>query len=779
MYSYDFSQLDEHEFETLVNDLLEKVYDVEVDRFERGRDKWIDWKFIYENWKTAIIQTKHYLKTWYSWLISTLKNSELDKVKKLRKNWELDKYIFVTSVSLTDENRKEIKGIFHPYINSIKDIYSTKKLNSILSKNPDIEKIYYKLWINSSNVLDLIYNNSTLIRSRDELKIMAERSKMFVKISSFQEALERLEKDRVIIISWEPWIWKTTLSENICLKLISPEFWYKFIDIKDSIEKAENLWKDNEKQLFYFDDFLWSNYFEAIHNKQDSYIVSFIKRVNQDKTNTKLFILNSRTNILNYWKQFSPTFKNNNLDKNEFLLEIKSLTDYEKAYILYKHIYFSNLDRWYINEICKDKNYYKIIKHKNFKPRIIQFVTDINKLYNLKSDEYISYILWKLNNPEDIWADSFEIQSNEYIRSLVSLVVFNWWEIKEIDLINAYNFIKNKINYNSNIDYNFTLTINLALKSFINRNIYNNWEVFYSVFDPSISDYVLNKYIDDVDFLFKIYSSLNTEESLSKLHSIFWNYMFWLEKNIKKINFNNYKTLLKRLFDNSILDKSVNYRVYLIEMLDFDPDNLMIIQILNDFISNNIELKNEYSKKLMYLLNLYFDYLEIKNSQFVYHYLEYIDDFLDISEVENLLELFDKILDKDFNEIYDIDEIKDKIENFLCWEMLSIYEDLDVWEYINEAWGYLTRDSFDEDAIIESIKEVWYKIINENLSKYNFFKMLYIDNENLFDNLDISIWSKIDSYLENLWDSYENEDFIWNEKTSSINNIDNLFTWLN
>ncbi|MDR3150222.1 MAG: hypothetical protein LBU14_00950 [Candidatus Peribacteria bacterium] len=57
------------------------------------------------------------------------------------------------------------------------------------------------MWINSSSVLDFIFNNSVLIRSRDELEIIAEKSKFFVKTKNFDEALNRLEKDRVLIIT--------------------------------------------------------------------------------------------------------------------------------------------------------------------------------------------------------------------------------------------------------------------------------------------------------------------------------------------------------------------------------------------------------------------------------------------------------------------------------------------------------------------------------------------------------------------------------------------------
>ena len=177
MKKYTFEELNPIEFEDLVNDLLEKEYNVRIERFKEWRDRGIDWKFIDKEWKKIIIQTKHYLKTGYNGLKQILEKKiknkketwELVKVEKLKKSWELDKYIFVTSIWLTVDNKKEIYNIFNWYIEKESDIYWCDDLNNILSKNKGIENNHSKLWMTSKNVLDnilkSIINNDIITRS--------------------------------------------------------------------------------------------------------------------------------------------------------------------------------------------------------------------------------------------------------------------------------------------------------------------------------------------------------------------------------------------------------------------------------------------------------------------------------------------------------------------------------------------------------------------------------------------------------------------------------------
>ena len=130
---YDFSQLNDKEFEVLVVDLLSITNDIRIERFKTGKDRGVDGRFFTDSGKEIILQCKHYLKSGYRVLISKIKNEESKKVKILNPS----KYIFVTSLPLSWDNKEEINKIFHPYIKRSDDILGQEDLNDLLRKNPN------------------------------------------------------------------------------------------------------------------------------------------------------------------------------------------------------------------------------------------------------------------------------------------------------------------------------------------------------------------------------------------------------------------------------------------------------------------------------------------------------------------------------------------------------------------------------------------------------------------------------------------------------------------
>ena len=117
--NYDFSQLNDKEFEVLVCDLLSEVYGNRIERFKPGKDSGVDGRYFSLKNEEIIFQVKHYLKTGYKGLINKLKSEELNKLTKLKPT----KYIFATSLPLSRNNKKEIRSILNKYIGRDDDIY--------------------------------------------------------------------------------------------------------------------------------------------------------------------------------------------------------------------------------------------------------------------------------------------------------------------------------------------------------------------------------------------------------------------------------------------------------------------------------------------------------------------------------------------------------------------------------------------------------------------------------------------------------------------------------
>ncbi|MFY9104427.1 MULTISPECIES: nSTAND3 domain-containing NTPase [Aliarcobacter] len=719
MIDYDFSTLNDKEFENLSIELISIDKGKKFERFKQGKDGGIDGKFS-DDGKQEIIQCKHYLKTGFNGLISSLKKknngiNEIDKVKNLNPT----RYIFVTSLPLSSENKELIKELFKPYIKNDSDIYGQEKLNDILSNNSNIEKKYYKLWISSTVVLERIINNAIETRSEFLLEDIKEKLKYYVATENYYSGIEKLEKSNVIIIAGEPGIGKTTLAENLSLYYMAQDF--KLYDI-DNINDAFSVFNKEEKQVFYFDDFLGENYLNAIENKQATNIVKFMNNIKKDKT--KRFILTSRTNIFNQGLALSDTFRSKNIENEEFIIKIESLKDIDKAYILYNHVWNSDLDEQFVDEIYFDKRYTEIISHKNFNPRLIEYITDMKKIQieQIQAKDYWKYILDKLNNPQDVWKRTFDNQSDEFIRIIVMLVVFNGNKIEENKLKNAYyEYIKSiNLQNNSLTSKEFDNIIPKVVKYFLNR-FYNTkkCEFFYTLFNPSIADFVIKNHSNK--FL-QACLSLESLESIKELP-------YFYEKN--KIKYQDYIDILINLynkFEIEDINENSDYFIFLVELLVKNKQ-------ISDTKKIEINFKKIVTEKIK--INLARNFIELclnfrmnlpRNKEVFNYLLTVIEN--DIEEINLYIKLlnFYNINDEDI-----ISDLNEFIEDSLISILQSRLEDLEIEEVKEEDMIYqydkegeivglydfnLNLNGFLEEYIYE-IDDYYGKNISERNITYN------------------------------------------------------------
>lgn len=61
----------------------------------------------------------------------------------------------------------------------------------------------------------------------------------------------------------------------------------------------------------------------------------------------------------------------------------------------------------YYQDILKDFHYREIVKHNNYTPRIMEFVTREYNFKKVSSGHYYEYVLRCLDNPTEIWQDEF------------------------------------------------------------------------------------------------------------------------------------------------------------------------------------------------------------------------------------------------------------------------------------------------------------------------------------------------------------------------------------
>lgn len=293
---YDFSCLNDKEFELLAVDILREHLSTWIERFKPGKDGGVDGRY-FETDDEVVIQCKHWSQSGISKLLGHLEKEESRKVHTIKPK----KYIFVTSLPLSKKNKSRIKEIFSPFIHNDSDIYGKEDLNDLIHMFPKIEKKHFKLWISSSHVLSLILNSGIFGRSEDKLSEIREQNKLYVYTKNHSKAREMLEENHSVIISGEPGIGKTFLASQLAAEYAANEF--EFVVISGSIEEAESVMEPSKKQLFFFDDFLGRNYLTAINFNNDSKIVNFIKRVKR-AANTR-FLLTSRTSVFNQGKRLT------------------------------------------------------------------------------------------------------------------------------------------------------------------------------------------------------------------------------------------------------------------------------------------------------------------------------------------------------------------------------------------------------------------------------------------------------------------------------------------
>ena len=582
---FDFSNLNDKDIEELVCDILSVKLNKEFQSFKSGKDKGIDLRHStaeYEN--DIIVQVKHYQESGISNLMSVLKKQEAAKVINLKPN----RYIFVTTLALGVKNKEDIKNVFTPYISSTNDVLGKQFLNTFLRKHHDIVENHFKLWLTSTAVLKRILENGIKGRSEFTSNVIRQRIKRFVPSKTHNNAVEILNKNNFLLITGEPSIGKTTLANFLTYQFLAEGF--ELVYVRE-IREAEDNYTQNKKQIFYFDDFLGATTLNLKSSSNaDSAMVDFIERVKIDKT--KKLILTCRTIILNKTKQISEKIDNSKIQLSNHEISIKDYRYIDKARILYNHIYYSNISIDLKEIFFQNQFHWKVIKHKNYNPRIVEFFTDEERLQPNK--DYSEEVIDFLENPSKIWEKYYCIQISHEARLFIATLfsLGGKYVIQERTLQEAFDarlqFEKEKNNYTI-----ITGTFNRVVKELIGGFIckIHQIEETYSIdeyrfVNPSIEDFLYYYYSSNIEEYFQVLkSSISLDQFKYRITTKF-------EINSKKIFFNSnndYKKLLEIFFGSlpNIKDsgstKDLGTVIVLIRHFKWQDIKEKVIELMNDF----------------------------------------------------------------------------------------------------------------------------------------------------------------------------------------------------
>ena len=576
---FNLSNLSWHEFEKFGSDLMSKILKCKFTRGTPGPDGGIDLlnsKFKY------IVQCKHIVN--YNNLKGKL-ISEIPKVKKLSADGKLEEYFLLTSCELSFTQKYEIFDLFGDHMTSIeRNIISCNEIDDLLelSENKEILRSNHKLWLSSMILIELLRDNINTNYTNQLKSEINETLKIFVETQSFWNAWRVLIDEGALLLSGNPGVGKTSISRMLISKLVLEDNEYEIIYISSNdIDTIVSLlsFDTSKKQIFYMDDFLGKTYLNIDLNKLKP-LESLIGMVKNNRN--KKIILNSRITILSDVMPKSYSFKQK-IDGSlkKIVVEVGELTSYDKALILYNHLYFNKVPLEYYKKISENKNYEKIINHKSFNPRIIEYVTSKSEINSVNSDDYLIDVLNKLDNPDFIWEDEYisYSDSDRIFCSLLLTLNENHIDTEIIQDVYNHYVIKNNLKDYDEID----IIIDRLKGSFINVIKYQNDSKAYVKFsNPSIIDYLKNKLSHSSILTIKMFESALYLEQLNFLTTL-------RPELILKLDAHN-------LLDYFVQEKGIKGHIKSISLknkfkqaIDFVVKNTFLNYSLKDQIGNILE----------------------------------------------------------------------------------------------------------------------------------------------------------------------------------------------
>jgi len=623
---FNLSNLNDYEFELLCKDIMEVKLQKTLHTYPKGPDGGID---ICDSEKlpNVIIQAKHYINSKYSDLFFALKK-EIPKLQKLLPK----RYYICSGLKLTKKQKNEIYSLFEDYMDDCSHIIDSIEIDDFLSEeeNIDIVNKHYKLWLCSTSVLYLLNNKNVFIDCEELICDIEKDICLFVQTDSYFKAKRTLQENGIIIITGAPGVGKSTISKMLLMYFANENFSVRYTTDNDISSIKRVLSNDpNKKEIVLLDDFLGQHYLK-IKDSQPNEIKSLISYIK--KNPNKKIILNSRITIINEaiqtFIQFKFLMQENK--SNEYLIELDKMSNLEKAKILYNHIYFNCLSKEYILQIKKNKNYFQIIKHKNYNPRIIEYVTKPINYKNILAEKYFEYILSKLDNPEDVWRDEFRNRISESDRVLMNTLYSLTNTGIDINILEKSFNKRIRDNGNKDTSLNtFKNVINRLGESLL-RLTEERGKIKVFTINPSVNDYLnveispnVNEQmsiIQTATYVEQIFKVTKSEEAKQLAISLV------LSGELLKIQclYNSpFYYYLKMVIDNNIYDQSIAENI----RLSLEHLNECITEV--DDYSDMI--KDTMLKKFIEFYHLQDIFLNSNKMYYILRSVEY-NQFQDISE---------------------------------------------------------------------------------------------------------------------------------------------------
>ncbi|HAP4261988.1 TPA: hypothetical protein IUV53_003079, partial [Enterococcus faecalis] len=629
--------------------------------------------------------------------------------------------------------------------------------------------------------LSELYNQNIFIDCESLLSNIDIEKKYFIRTNIYDTCLKHLMRDRIIFLTGAPGVGKTITSKMLLLECASQGYKVKYTTNANLTDIKRSLSVDrNAKEVILLDDCLGQHYFKMNENKE-SELLSLIKYVQMNSK--KKLIMNSRIAIFNEARGRSIEFNKffNRETILNYLIDMDNVSSIDKAKILYSHLYFNGIPSPHFKELRQDKRYKNIVKHKNYTPRIIEFISEPHVFKEINATEYYPFIISSLNTPDSLWKDEFDYKLNSIDR------IFMYILYSLTETIVPVKVMKECFEKRLLLEQNLDTTVNNfdSVVSRLNNSMITLFDVHgeqnIGVSNPSVNDFLKPRFENNNNEQHKIRKSLTYFEQLKRCYKK-ENYIDELVKMTKDHSIENLKSTYAALIqsltiatiaranilDSFYIDTMHNYLLYSPCKLISEKGTADISTILYYFINEEA-------------FNLYRITEIVSSIEKIKLLLEDISDFETITNTILALNDLISIYEIKINEQQFLETIEEALQDTLVY-IASI---VDISEYDYEI-GNIIEYSIDSDGTISDngLPQRIFEILAEQFLEQNinnYLEMiesiLDIDSENIiqkfYNYLNIDVDGLIQSYLDNRYEmEYETD---YRNSRSLINDIEAIF----
>lgn len=415
MTKYDFNNaFSPTEFQDFARDMIQIREDILIESFAEGRDLGIDGRCVCADGYTIIIQAKQLLNT-SGRILSTVRK-EKEKIDELvERGMRIDRYILALSGKLSVEKKEAILKFFTPYIIAPEDIVTGDDFNNYLStfrlKYRSVEEKYYKLWIQNvytlKRTLYEVVHSPLVQQSEIHLNEAIDKAGLFVETKIYREAINKVQKNRALIISGEPGVGKTTLASQVALYYYAKYQFQAYI-YASSVEDLYTAQTIEGKKVILFDDFWGSNGFDILGNgMRVRDLANFIEHIQKRKD--CLLIMTTREYVLEQGLKKNEDFRRM-VDSNKLDCRMEQYSQVDRLRIYYGHLKEVSLTWEQVNAL-RDAGY-SIINSDNYNPRVIALFTK-SITPDMEPESCVEKFRGYLDCPIDFWKKIFNELSLE------------------------------------------------------------------------------------------------------------------------------------------------------------------------------------------------------------------------------------------------------------------------------------------------------------------------------------------------------------------------------